>query len=177
MPFLNMIVACAPADAEFGSTLIASADIEVAWNEAYLDADGSGSLFELQASVLDPEGLAADAIRVEITSGWGEAWVLAGGTARAMDGGCEAESSCETWFDTERAVWLEVRAPASMFGTSDDPRQSYLSMVTDDAGVADFQVFVDTVPDSGASIPIFVSIEVQTESFEISVDDAVVDSR
>lgn len=172
-----LLLACAPADAEYGSTLIAAANIEVPWNDAYADVDGTGSLFDLQAAVLDPDGLPASEVRVEVTSGWGEAWVLPDGGARVAPGApCEDLTNCEAWFDIERSTWMEVRTPVPMFGAADNPRQSYQSMVTDAAGIADFQVFVDTVPDSGASIPIFVSIEVETESFEIAVDDDVVDS-
>jgi hypothetical protein len=147
-----LAAACAPSplEAEPGSTLLTPEDVEVAWDDAFADDDDAGALLEFEVAVLDPDGLPARGVRVEVTSGWPGARVSAG----------EADEDDERWVD------VRTGRPVTAHLESDG---AYAVGRTDGDGAMRFAVFLDSAPDVGNSVPLYVGIGPETRSFDIQV--------
>lgn len=178
MILLPLLVACAPLEAESGSVLLLPDDLHLTWSDAYADEDGVGAMIWLDAEVMDPEGRPADSVRTDVTSGWRGAWVLPAEAVRPADDTAPCAEPCEIWIGADDGRSWEVRPWSGLRSTwaDDEVRRNYLADQTDADGVLAFAVFVDFMPDAGASVPIYVSIAAETGSIEVSVQDVVVDS-
>ena len=156
MSFL-LLLACAPPEAEPGSMVLPSDDIAEPWDEAYAVADDVGGRFTLGAQVIGPDGQPAAGVREGVLSGWDGAQLVPHGEVhgtlvldvRANEvfeiGPCGAGSTC---------MWLEQLTGAD--------------------GEVQFDVFLDLSPDSGSSVPIFISSGDDVASVDIELVDAVV---
>lgn len=178
MILLPLLAACAPLEAESGSVLLLPDDLHLTWSDAYADEDGVGAMFWLDAEVLDPDGGPAGFVRADVTSGWRGAWVLPADAVRPAEDGAACVEPCEVWTSADDGRAWEVRPWSGLRASwaDDEVRRSYLADQTDAEGNLAFAVFVDFMPDTGASVPIYVSIAVETGSIEVSVQDVVVDS-
>ncbi|GDX78580.1 hypothetical protein LBMAG42_03910 [Deltaproteobacteria bacterium] len=148
---------CSTPDAEPGSIVLPPEDLAAPWDDAYADDDDIGGRFAMGAQVLGPDGLPAVGVRVGVLSGWDGAEVSpvdARGGRLVLDvrtnevlelGTCGAALVC---------TWLEL--------------------VTNVDGRVDFDVFVDVAPESGASVPLFISAADDVASVDIELVDSIV---
>ncbi len=153
-----LLAACAPPDAEPGSIVLAPADTAEPWEEAYADEDDIGGRFPMEAVVLGPGGAPAVGVRVSVLSGWD------GASVRLL--GKPADS---TALDVRTNEVIEL---GSCGGGATDC--TWLELVSTATGRISFDVFVDVAPDSGASVPIFISAGGDVASVEIEFVDALV---
>jgi hypothetical protein len=181
-----LIAACVTGDAPVGSVVLASDDAAVGWDDAFADPDGIGMSFPFAAEVLAADGTPLAGVRVEITSGWTGAWLLPADRAAWAPGEedpCALQEGCVSGYDIAAEAWLYADDregfPEGLFGgasVSDDALPDYLAARTDASGGVAFRVFVDTAPDSGASVPVHVATAADATSVEVSVDPGVVES-
>lgn len=190
---LTLAIGCAsgPYGAPEGSTITVSAadfgDIEgYVFDVAYAQAgDGLGLLIKEWAYVetpvpegnagsrlgLDQPAVGGSDILVEITSGYSGAYVIPATAVSVVDTyaeGCEGDASeeCGDWFDIGTDRYVEFSGDYQDLGGL---RPTYMSGATDNRGVLDFYVFIDSVPidDEGEAIPIplYASIGVDIVSW------------
>ena len=153
-----LLLACAPPDAEPGSIVLAPPDASELWDEAYADSDAIGGRFPMEAVVIGPDGAPAVGVRVSVLSGWDGASVrLPGLTADAAV------------LDVRTNEVIELGPCGG--GATDC---TWLELVSSSAGRISFDVFVDVAPDSGASVPIFISAGGDVASVEIEFVDSLV---
>ena len=180
MPLGLVLAGCAPGPiaAPFGSELVMPTDIEFGQDSAYNAAgDLTGGLFYTYIGVLGPDGYPLNNIQVEITSGWTGAYLIAEKAVRVVD---EYETECTenppddptdpcyAWYDTEGQEFVEFSGDYAELGGFGP---TYMSAPTDNRGLLAVYVFVDSVPyseDTALSIPIFASIGVETQSFQLT---------
>jgi hypothetical protein len=182
--FVLFAIGCAagPYGAPAGSTIQVSAanfDTEgYVFDGAYNDPDdGIGLLIRefaivtLPATENYPYETPGNDIRVEITSGWSAAYVLpatAIETVTTYSDGCEGDRSeeCAAWFDIGTESYVEFSGEYKDLGGL---RPTYMSGGTDNRGILDFYVFIDSVPvdDEGEviTIPLYASIGVDIVSW------------
>ncbi len=144
---------------------------------AYNDPDdGLGLLVREQVLVMTPgtdwvEALPGNDILVEITSGWSAAYIIPATAVKLVDSyaaGCEGDASdeCRAWFDIGTDTYYEFSGDYEDLGGF---RPTYMSGGTDNRGILDFYVFIDSVPvdDEGEviSIPIYADIGVDITSW------------
>ena len=152
-----ILAGCSAPDAERGSIVLPPDDVAAPWDDAYADDDDLGGRFPMGALVLGPDGVPAVGVRVGVLSGWDGAEVTpvdARGGRVVLDvrtnevvelGACGAALVC---------TWLEL--------------------VTNADGRVEFDVFVDVAPESGASVPLFISAADDVASVDIELVDAIV---
>lgn len=179
MSLLLFAIGCAsgPYGAPEGSTIEVFANQNLVFDLAYAEAgDGLGLLLKEMAIVTTPsstEGVAAggNEILVEVVSGWSGAYVIPESAVSTVDGyaeGCEGDASeeCADWFDIGTDQYVEFSGDYQDLGGF---RPTYMSGVTDNRGILDFYVFIDSLPvdDEGAviDIPLYASIGVATDSW------------
>lgn len=167
------LAACGPAPS--GAVLLVPEDLRVQWADSLDDDDGVGALFWLEAEVLDADGAPAAGAGVEVTSGWrGTFPASVEDVHEHEDEGCAPP--CTLWTDEAGRAW-ELRREPGPGWRDEDPPPGYLAGNTDSDGRFPFVLFMDSAPDSGAASPVFVSIAVETDSFEIVVHEPVVESN
>lgn len=177
----TFIAACATGEAPPGSVVLASDDAAVGWDDAFADPDGIGQSFAFEAEVLAADGTPVRGARVEVTSGWTGAWLVLDDRAAWVvgdDDPCAGQEGCISGYDVAADGWLYAEASEGLFGGGadrEDALADYLSARTDSAGRVGFRVFVDTAPDSGASVPVHLATAVDATSVEVAVDPGVVD--
>lgn len=152
------LLGCAVPEAEPGSVVLTEDDVLEPWDVAYEVADDIGGLFPMEALVVGPDGAPAAGVRVSVLSGWDGASVRA---PRVAPG--------PLVLDVRSNDVVELGAcPGAPGGCT------WLEAVTSSEGRVAFSVFVDVAPDSGASIPIFITAGDDVASVEIEFADAVV---
>jgi hypothetical protein len=144
---------------------------------AYNDPDdGVGLLLREQVMVTieDTEQgrtMPLNNILVELTSGWSEAYIIpatAVTTVTEYEEACETDGSeeCAAWFDIGEDRYVEFGGDYTDLGGL---RPTYYRGGTDNRGILDFYVFIDSIPvdDEGEvfPIPIFASIGVAADSW------------
>lgn len=183
LPLAALLTGCAPGPiaAPYGSSLQMPTDIEFGMDAAYEAAgDLTGGLFYAYIGVLGPDGLPLNGIQVEVTSGWTGAYLIAEKAVRVVDdyetdcqqgmddGSLDPADPCYAWFDTEGEEFVEFSGDYTELGGFGP---TYMSAPSDNRGLLPIYVFVDSVAYSdGAAlnIPIFASIGVETQSFQLS---------
>jgi hypothetical protein len=171
---LALAVGCAPGPlgAPEGSTISVPADQGLIFDVAYSTPDDAvGLLVREHADVFGPDGRALNGVLVEITSGWNGTYVIPSKAVQLVDefeAGCDGDKSeeCQAWFDTGTERYVEF---SDEFQDLDGFRPTYMSTESDNRGMVDFYVFVDSIPsdDDGEVIPIpmYASIGVDTASW------------
>lgn len=155
-----LLAACATPEAEPGSVVLPTDDVSENWDVAYAEADDVGGTFPMEALVLGPDGLPAAGVRASVLSGWDGAVVLQAGTRGGTLG-----------LDVRTGELKDLGSCAAGVAASGC---SWLQLVTDEEGRIRFDVFVDVAPDSGASVPIFISSGDDVASVEIELTDPLV---
>lgn len=180
---LSLAIGCdgGPYGAPEGSTLVVSAegvDYGYVFDAAYNDPDdGIGLLIREYALVTVPgtehypDSVPGNDILVEITSGWSAAYVLPESAVQMVteyEDACEGDRSeeCLAWFDVGTDRYVEFSGEYTDLGGM---RPTYYRGATDNRGMLDFYVFIDSVPvdDEGEIIPIpfFADIGVDITSW------------
>lgn len=170
-----------PYAAPYGSMVTGPGDISLNYDAGYaVPGDGYGALLRGQAYVQDSATqLPLNDIKVEITSGWTGAYLLPEAAVLVVDDyeqECESSGAvsdendpCHAWFDADGEQYIEFGGDYAELG---DFRPTYLSAGTDNRGLLDFYVFVDSAPlDSeglAVDIPVFIDIGVNSASFNIT---------
>lgn len=178
---LAALTGCAPGPiaAPYGSSLVMPSDVDFSFDQAYSDSgDLTGGLFYTYIGVMGPDGLPLNGIQVEITSGWTGAYLIAERAVRVVDDyeqDCttnppdDPEDPCYAWFDVEGQEFVEFAGDYAELGGFGP---TYMSATTDNRGLLPVYVFIDSVPvDSdgeAVSVPIFASIGIETESFQLT---------
>jgi len=157
---LTILAACTVPDAEPGSIVLPPDDVAEVWDEAYAEPDEVGGTFHFEAVVLGADGAPEAGVRASVLSGWDGAALLAPG-ARGGPLALDVRSGEVQ----ELAGCAEADAPSPC---------AWLQLVTGPDGRIAFDVFVDVAPDSGASVPIFISSGNDVASVEIELADPVV---
>ncbi|MSQ02798.1 MAG: hypothetical protein EXR71_13060 [Myxococcales bacterium] len=153
-----LFAACAAPDAEPGSVVLPPPDAAEPWDEAYTDDDDIGGRFPMEAVVIGPDGAPAVGVRVSVLSGWDGASVrLPGSTA------------VTTVLDVRTNEVIDLGPCGG--GATDC---TWLELVSSGAGRISFDVFVDVAPNSGGSVPVFISAGGDVASVEIEFVDALV---
>ncbi len=171
---------CAPGPiaAPYGSELDMPSDIEFAMDSAYSEAgDLTGGLFYTYIGVLGPDGLPLNGIQVEVTSGWTGAYIIAEKAVRVVSDyeeqcdplPADETDPCHAWFDTEDQEFVEFAGDYSELGGFGP---TYMSAPTNNRGLLPIYIFVDSASTDSTgeavNIPIFASIGVSTESFQLA---------
>lgn len=175
-----------PYAAPYGSTLIMPNDETFSLDVGYSQPDdGIGGLIQTSVGVLIPStdfpssesSAPGNNIRVEVTSGWSGAYLIPEEAVRIIDDyevDCEGRTDdetdpCHAWYDNESEQYVEFGGD---YTDLDGFKPTYLMGATNNRGYLDFYVFVDSVPldndGNAVSIPIFASIEVEIDSFNIT---------
>ena len=161
---LLLTIGCAPGPigAEAGSTITINETFE---DGIYMEAeyavpgDGIGLLLLQEAVVVDPEGLAANGIQVEVISGFSGAYVVAEGAVKLItdyEANCDlSEEDCAAWFDVQNEQYVEF---SGEYETVGDFRPGYMSGVTNARGVMPFYVFIDSQPLDADFEPLPISV-------------------
>ncbi len=152
-----VLAGCGAPEAEPGSIVLPPDDFAEPWDDAYADDDDIGGRFTMGAQVLGPDGLPAVGVRVGVLSGWDGAEVA---PAEARGG--------RLVLDIRTNEVLELGACGAAVACT------WLELVTNADGRIDFDVFVDVAPESGASVPLFISAADDVASVDIELVDVVV---
>ena len=155
-------------------------DIEFVLDRAYAaPGDGTGALFMGTVLVRGPsdvefegsDGTPLPGVRVDLLSGWSGAYLIPEGAVKIvadLDEACESsdDEACQAWYDTEGARSFEL---AGEYEAVEGIRPTYYQAVTDDRGIVEFYVFLDSAPSNtegeAAGFSVYASIQVATESF------------
>lgn len=178
---LSLAIGCAagPYGAPEGSTIeLVSEGQGFVYDMAYADPDdGVGLLIRESVLVMVPgsenypDMIPGNDILVEITSGYSGAYVIPESAVLTVDGyeeGCEGDASeeCRAWFDVATERYVEFSGEYEDIGGF---RPTYMSAGTDNRGILDFYVFVDSVASDGETvigIPLFADIGVDMASWQ-----------
>lgn len=181
------IIGCGggPYAAPYGAEVLGpEGDLSLSYDAGYaVPGDGYGALLRAAAFVHDPSDtlhgdLPLNDIKVEVTSGWTGAYLLPEAAVLVVDdyeqecdtSGATADETdpCHAWFDAEGEQYIEFGGDYTELG---DFRPTYLSAPTDNRGILNFYVFVDSAPlDTNGvpvDIPVFIDIGVSSTSFNI----------
>lgn len=187
---LALLTGCAPGPlaAPLGSTIeVVEGGEAMTWilDAAYATpGDGVGLLIPQQAMVWVPtaagDTVPGNNIRVEALTGWSGAYLLSASSVRTVNDlevECEGiedptareEAGCDTWFyDQETERYYEF---SGTYEDVADFRPTYMAGVTDNRGIFDYYVFVDSVPvdEDGEALPIgiWLSIGVSSYAYEL----------
>lgn len=153
-----LLLACAVPEAEPGSVVLVDDDQSEPWDVAYEVADDVGGLFPMEAVVVGPDGLPAAGVRVSVLSGWD------GATVRVRQPGAGLFA-----LDVRSNEVVELGACSTAPSGC-----TWLELITSSEGKVNFAVFVDVAPDSGASVPVFITAGDDVASVELEFADAVV---
>lgn len=176
---LALSVGCAmgPYGAPFGAQVNRPDDTQgMIFDVGYNDPDdGIGLLVKEYVMVTNEVAQAGDLVEVplnnilvEITSGYSATYILPASAVSYVDDyetSCEGDRSeeCDAWFDIGEERYIEFSGDYKDLGGF---RPTYGSGGTDNRGVFEFYVFIDSVPvdDEGEvfPIPLFASIGVDT---------------
>jgi hypothetical protein len=185
---LLTLVACVtePVGAPYGAQVVVPDSPTYALEAAYATAgDGAGQLYFGTIMVLGPAqfgGGATDVplnnIRVNLVSNWTGAYLVPEGAVKsvndldeACEGGASTDESCAAWYDTEGERYFEL---SGEYEAVDDIRPTYLQAVTDNRGLLNFYVFVDSAPSDsdGTSMPFSVYVDIGVDSDSITFEPA-----
>lgn len=173
MLMLPLILGCneGPYGAPMGAQVVVGSSGYI-FDAAYSDPDdGVGLLMREQVMVIDEAGVPMPSILVEITSGYSAAYLIPAGAVKTVDDfelACESNASdeCKVWFDLESETYVEFSGDYLDLGGF---RPTYMAGGTNNRGILDFYVFIDTIPmDSEGEvipIPVFADIGVDFETW------------
>lgn len=161
-----------PIGAPYGSTLdLTNLDnVYFALDAGLLEpSDQRGALIKLEALVTVPgsysDPVPGNGIRVEVSSGWSEAYLLPESAVRVVDdfevecdesgASSDPEDPCYAWFDNNNEVWVEFGGD---YTDLENFRPTYFQGVTDARGTMGFYVFIDSVPVDADGEPVDFSV-------------------
>jgi hypothetical protein len=184
---LHALLACssAPVGAPYGAELVVPDSPTYSLEAAYATAgDGAGQLYYGTVMVLAPPSynngtaLPIQGIRVDLLSGWTGAYLVPEGVVKvvndldeACEGGASEDEACEAWYDTDGERYFEL---SGEYEDVDDIRPNFMQSVTNNRGMLNFYVFVDSSPtdDEGASMPFSVYVDIGVDSDSITFEPA-----
>jgi hypothetical protein len=182
---LLALAACdaGPIGAPYGAKVVVPESPTYSLDSAYADpGDGAGQLYFGTIMVLAPPSYAngsdvpLSGVRINLVSNFTGAYLIPEGAVKIVndldescDNGASTDEACAAWYDTEGERYFEFSGEYEEVG---DIRPGYLQAVTDNRGLLNFYVFIDSAPtdDEGGQMPFSVYVDIGVDSDSITFE-------